>query len=953
MAIPDSALLQIVTLKLPSEKPPLFSHSLPYPLSLRKSQKEFHKEHPLKVLTNHHSLFKIQIGANSLGIACLNTAWRSRDESNDKRTLILGERQLSEAKTFFNDTNINIALLHHPVDWLVDFDRKCVEPLLENIFQLVFCGHVHSSSSWIKSDIYNGLFISVAPSNWKYGIHESEGEFRNGYSIIDFDAILSEVQITNRRYSHSKLEFVPNNDRGDHEGVSRLQLPTPSEFKQQHYEIELSDVIRNRHYEVLNEHLLTYNTDTKAPQKLQNIFVFPRIVEKVQFEGEKKQKEKPLSIDEICGYPENQIIFGVKEAGKTILLDRILIHFNDNIRSLRLIPVYIDFRQIGNTKIESLISRYLGTGIKAVKAMIGEHKIVLLVDNLSFNAEDFEQLSAIEEFLKNTEGAKMIGTSLQSTEGIIPTDLFEYPFFTSMRKLHIKTFGATETRHLIKNWFSKNPAPDIEERVEKLIDTLLTLNLPRTPLAVSMFLWILEQQENYKPINNATMLENFIEKLFSKHAKKEIYSDKFDYHNKERLLSEIAHFMFEKNLADYRLSARDLIDFIDDNLRLKKFDFIQAKEILDHFLARGVLVEELESTGSYVRFRFECFMHYFLMKKMYHDDTFRKFVLDDKNYLMFTDEIDFYTGIKRDSSDILEKVVKGMNDEFLSVIEIISQQPDTFDGIFRTHKSIVSSIGENFLIRLSETPKPSQSEIDSTRDDVLEKVNVEKGIKKKNYNLSKRKRMELLWTLAAGVLKNTEETTVRDLKYNAFCDIIKCSMAYAILWKVDIERYVAENEKREGFRLDEEVDVQRRVLPIIHELWLKMLLGTKKLSVVFQEKIKADEKDSRVSDFEKFISVFLYSDIKGRDCITHMRYFIRNVHNNYLVDMTLFKVLSYYFLRSKTKEADKQYENLIGDLIVHAKGLSKVKKGKIIQNFRDRRKKETKRIGKKLETVEN
>lgn len=84
-----------------------------------------------------------------------------------------------------------------------------------------------------------------------------------------------------------------------------------------------------------------------------------------------------------------------------------------------------------------------------------------------------------------------------------------------------------------------------------------------------------------------------------------------------------------------------------------------------------------------------------------------------------------------------------------------------------------------------------------------------------------------------------------------------------------------------------------------------------------------------------------------------MRYFIRNVHNNYLVDMTLFKVLSYYFLRSKTKEADKQYENLIGDLIVHAKGLSKVKKGKIIQNFRDRRKKETKRIGKKLETVEN
>src|SRR3990172_252360 len=37
MAIPASALLQTVTPKLPSKRPPLFPHSIPYPLSLRKS----------------------------------------------------------------------------------------------------------------------------------------------------------------------------------------------------------------------------------------------------------------------------------------------------------------------------------------------------------------------------------------------------------------------------------------------------------------------------------------------------------------------------------------------------------------------------------------------------------------------------------------------------------------------------------------------------------------------------------------------------------------------------------------------------------------------------------------------------------------------------------------------------------------------------------------------------
>ena len=86
-------------------------------------ENEFYETHPNKLLTNYHSLFKIPVGEKTLGIACLNTAWRSFYESKDKNNLILGERQLSEAKNYFTDTNINIALLHHPVDWLADFDR--------------------------------------------------------------------------------------------------------------------------------------------------------------------------------------------------------------------------------------------------------------------------------------------------------------------------------------------------------------------------------------------------------------------------------------------------------------------------------------------------------------------------------------------------------------------------------------------------------------------------------------------------------------------------------------------------------------------------------------------------------------------------------------------------------------------------------------------------------------
>ncbi len=895
------------------------------------------------ILTNYHSLFNIELSSMKTGIACLNSAWRSYEDGKDRHNLIIGERQLTAAKNFFKDNTINIALLHHPVEWLADFDRRCIEPLLENTFQLIFSGHVHSGSSWLKSDIYKGLFVSVAPSSWSFRVEEKSIDYSNGYSIVDFDPGSLEIEVTNRRYSHRKNSYVANNDLGNDFGISKFKLPSSGELKLRNYENDLAITITNTHFGELNEHLLTYNTNTKAPRELKSLFVMPKVVEKINFEGEKKTKEKNVSIEELCLYPASQIVFGVKESGKSILLDRILVYLSESIQQHRLIPIHIDFRQIKSSRIETLISRFLGISISFIKDLCSKHKLLLLVDNLSFNEYDSYQLGALQKFLDEAPNVTMIGASFQVAEGAVPIELYNFPFYAGLRKLHIKSFGSSETRLLIKNWFSENPSPDVEDKIEKLLDTFLMLNLPRTPLAISMFLWILEQQENYQPINNATMLEHFIEKLFEKHARKEIYSDRFDFRNKERLLAEIAFRMLENNSENYQMSSRDLIDFIDDSLKAKKFDFIQAKDVLDHFIDKGVFIEEIDDAGIFIRFRFSCFMHYFISRKMDFDPTFKDFVMSEENYLMFTDEIDYYTGIKRDCSDILETVIGRMEKDFKEVINRIMQFPHTFDEIFENQQSMLVKADENFLLRLTDKPKPSQDQIDEIQDNALAKIPVEKGIQKKEAKISDKQKKELLWTLAARVLKNTEETTIPDLKYRSYTSLLHCSMAYAILWKSFIERYIAENEKKEGFKLDEELELQRNVLPLIHELWIKMLIGTTKLSVVFREKIKADEKARDKSDFEKYISTFLYADIRGRDAARHIHNFVKNVRNPHLVDMTLFKLLTYYYLRSKTKESDKQYENLIGDLFVNARNYSNSKKVEIIRDFRKRRKIEQRR----------
>ena len=114
-------------------------------------------------------------------------------------------------------------------------------------------------------------------------------------------------------------------------------------------------------------------------------------------------------------------------------------------------------------------------------------------------------------------------------------------------------------------------------------------------------------------------------------------------------------------------------------------------------------------------------------------------------------------------------------------------------------------------------------------------------------------------------------------------------------------------------------------------------MGTKKLSVVIRENIDDKITKTETSDLEKFISVFLYSDIHGKNYLKYIEKLLKHIKRPYIYDMVLFKLVTYYFFRSKSKESDSKYENLIANLIVKSKGLKKISKGKIIENYRKKK----------------
>jgi hypothetical protein len=232
-------------------------------------------------LTQFQSVFRFNYKNFSVGVNCLNSSWRCYDSKTDKNRIILGERQITEARELINDCDIKIAIMHHPIEWLNEFEKKDIKALISKDYQILLCGHVHEGSTWSKTDIYGSIFVSIAPSNWTYNFRSTSRDLSIGYSIIDFD--LANRQIINhfRRYSKHKETFDPNTDMGSEKGILQYPIPTTERITKISKEIEVAQSIKNFHFDEINEHLLTFNTDTKAPKNINELFVMPRVVEKV------------------------------------------------------------------------------------------------------------------------------------------------------------------------------------------------------------------------------------------------------------------------------------------------------------------------------------------------------------------------------------------------------------------------------------------------------------------------------------------------------------------------------------------------------------------------------------------------------------------------------------------------------------------------------------------------
>lgn len=842
--------------------------------------------------------FKYEIDGQKIGIAAYNSAWCAYDDKDFEHGMYLSEPQYNNSYGQIQDFDIKIALMHHPLDWL-KLEKDTIGAMFYRNYHMLLAGHVHEGETTFENKMYGSLFSHVAPC-FTNELRGDSISFANGFSILDYDLDCRKITCSYYSYKKKLGKYTLNTDYVE-TGVKIIDLQNQRDSSLQGVVDHAVKYIKTKQCPKFDERLIPQRA--KAIQTVKDAFVTPPIIK----QGD--EEEAPLcTLNDIISNPEKILLFGPHESGKSILLYRLLGEYVDNYHQHNLVPVYIDFKSIGNQDIETIIKTFVDCNSNEVQQLLNNKALVLLLDNYLPSEENRHNVNKMREFVVRY-GIKVIATSESSIVGIVPIAFsnginsiaFEYYF--------IDHFKAENIKQLMVRWTPGDESLKRNTKIEKLVSNFCSYSLPCTAMSVSLYLWSTENAEK-EPINQAVLLDIYIEIMLEKLTLDNIYHNSFDYHNKTMLLSKLAVDFFNNSKTEMCYGA--YIDWIDDYLKnslgYTQFD---ASKLGDYFIQQKIIKRE----SNTVSFAHSCFYYFFLAKRMIDDHDFYNTVVSDDFY-NFDIVIGYYSGLKRNDKYLLSFLYDHFQKMFDPVQPIYEEVPIDmcFTQIIDKQPKKFEPQAESVSMTQIVNAKPTEKKVEERLLEVCnKKLSKITDVFKRNVVLSP----DRLIVLLSKVLRNLDGVEDLSIKQNVYNAIVRNSLIYTIMYKEALVTYANNN----GGDLPPQYSNVRNVvtffryMPFAIQLTLNEQMGTTKLCSVFLNKLNQDYKE-KVSDIEKFISLAMLWDTANFGYVDHMKQFIKTVGKNSAMDYVYAKLLYNYYYQ--TKEGSKE-EEMYEDLIIRLK----------------------------------
>lgn len=161
------------------------------------------------------------INGIDLSIIGLSSAWVSGSKEDHGR-LLVGERQVREALAEAHGKDLLIALVHHPLSYLTDFDAADVQGLLDRRCDFVLHGHLHDFGAVRLTSPDSEVFYLAAGATY-----QGRQELLS-YNLVEVDLEQGSARVYLRRYSDRQGGFWSPDTlmyRSATNGVLEFQLP--------------------------------------------------------------------------------------------------------------------------------------------------------------------------------------------------------------------------------------------------------------------------------------------------------------------------------------------------------------------------------------------------------------------------------------------------------------------------------------------------------------------------------------------------------------------------------------------------------------------------------------------------------------------------------------------------------------------------------------------------------
>lgn len=608
------------------------------------------------------------IAGTTVGIAALNTSWRSSGDG-DRHQLLLSDRQVQNALALIADSDVRIIVMHHPLDWLAPWDADDARSAFERIPSLVLSGHDHTSNP--TSEVTPRGRAVYSRAGCLYGSFD----YFNGYSIIDLRLDASTVDISLRSWWRDRREF----DVATHiSSGGEVSLPWETQTKKVGSTVGASfSTVQSRLASIAHEtSLLTDQLLLTEVAAVEDVLVEPRFwplaPADLRAAAAAEPDYEPAQVDILPLLTERQVIIvsGGAQSGVTSALIWLLakaFRLRDDVS-----PGYMTFDRkrkgpFDHEIRDALFRVGIGPDVEDISPRL------IAVDDMQ-GRFDKANRRLIAHLAANPSDQLLLGTHDEHVDRV--TDALEERGI-SYEVVHLGEFGRKELRALAK----KVLGADTAEVVDRILGLMVRHELPRSPLVMTALVAVIANEADPTTLNESGVLDAYVALLLGQDDAVDLEGLGMDYRRREHLLGWLASlFAKSENLALPRLECEtELVNYF----KARGWGASSSPgQVLQSLISRRVLTSDVDG----VRFRHPALLHLFLGKWMSEDKQFAAEALASP--LKFASAIHHAAGLERTDKDLLRSVgaateaaIEALSDEIsVEMFDLIKDQTGWSDA---------------------------------------------------------------------------------------------------------------------------------------------------------------------------------------------------------------------------------------------------------------------------------